>query len=495
MKELLVGVDIGTSAIKAALFDLDGSMHAATRVPYSVNIPEPGWAEQDPQDWLVGTQKALRDVLAGVDVNRVQAVGLSGQCPSHVLINRDGCAMGPAIIWRDQRAQDEAEWMRSQITQQQAIQWTGSPMVANASIPPARLLWMKKHRANDWKIARWVLEPKDFIGLWLTNNVMTDIYTAYCLVNSETGFYDPEYFKLLEIPIEILPPVHSPTTILGEVSKEAAVISGLKAGIPVVIGTIDAWCDNLAGGALFDGQGVDVAGTSEIISLGVVKEADQSKGVFLAKIGDSGSFLCGPTQAGGDTLRWYTNAFYPEKRGNVLPFEFLESEALQVPPGCDGLVFFPYLNGERAPIWDSQIRGGFIGLTLAHDRRYCTRAVYEGVGYAVRHVLETCEKAADTRANKIIICGGGSRSTFWNQIKADILQRQVVPALVSESACLGAAILASVSLGRYHNLLDACRAMIHFNPPINPNQTNCDRYEINYQFYVNMYPSLSPQFR
>jgi xylulokinase len=190
-------------------------------------------------------------------------------------------------------------------------------------------------------------------------------------------------------------------------------------------------------------------------------------------------------------LRWLSNCFYSEF-APAINYSKMEAEARSSPAGCEGLIFLPYLNGERAPLWDSNARGAFIGLIFGHDRRHCTRAVYESIGYAIRHILEISENAAGRKAHELVICGGGSRSTFWNQIKADILQRPVRPTAVSETGCLGAAILASVGMGFYPDLKEACNKMILFQETLTPDRSLGEVYEASYQAYRRYYPAIQP---
>lgn len=493
MSDLLIGLDVGTSAVKAVLFDLQGQALAAHRAPLVVFAPERDWAEQDPQDWWQGAQAALKAILAGTDARTVAAVGLCGQCPSHVLVDDGDQALGSAIIWRDRRARAEAEWIGTHISSEQAEQWTGSPILADASLPPARLRWLQAHRAEDWARSRAVIQPKDYVGLQLTGTLATDINSAFCLAETDTGSYHPEYFKALDLPMEKLPPIIPPTEVLGEINRSAASLTGLAEGTPVVAGTIDAWCDTLGGGGSVSGTAVDVAGTSEIISLATDRR-HQGQGVFLAELGNEVRFLCGPTQAGGQSLSWFAEAFYSEVSG-AASFERLEADAAAVPPGSNGLIFTPYLEGERAPIWDPAARGSLVGLTLSHDRRHMARAVYEGVAFAVRHVLETCEEIAEASAERVITCGGGSRSRFWNQVKADVLQQPVIPTVVQQSACLGAAILAAVGVGKHKSLSTASRRMVHFGPAVMPDPETKACYKKSYAAYRELYPALRPIYR
>jgi len=239
---------------------------------------------------------------------------------------------------------------------------------------------------------------------------------------------------------------------------------------------------------LYPERAVDIAGTSEIVSLAIPNKLD-NPAVYATCLDDSGYWLCNPLQCGGDLLRWLAHCFYPEF-GRTIRYDLMEKEAASVPAGSDGLVFLPYLNGERAPIWDPDAKGAFIGITSDHSRQHFTRAVYESVGFAIRHTLEISEAVAGFIAKDFVICGGGSRSQFWNQVKADILQRTVAPTVETQTGCLGAAILASVGVKIYHNLKEACGNMIQIKTAIEPNIENKNTYEKLYQLYRDYYPAL-----
>jgi xylulokinase len=493
MSKLFLGLDIGTSSIKAAAFDADGRALAVSRVPQPVYTPQPSWAEQDPADWQAGAWRALRQTLAKVNPRQVVAVGLTGQCPSHALIDGDGKPLGRAIIWRDGRALQEAAWLRAQVSPQQATAWTGSSDLGDPTLPPARLLWLRNHCPDDWEKARYILQAKDLIGYYLTGETATDVHSAYCLAGPTIGGYASAYLELLGIPTGRLPVTRSATTFLGKVTPSAAELSGLPAGTPVAIGTIDAYCETIAGGGLVPGSAVDVAGTSEILSLGVAGQVT-GEGVYLASLGPAGQFLCGPTQAGGETLRWLLRGFYPALE-NASAYRALEAEAGAAPPGCQGLVFLPYLSGERAPLWDPAVRGAYLGISLQHSRSHFTRAAYEGVGYAIRHILEVCEAAASLRAESLTVCGGASGSLFWNQIKADILQIPVFPAIIRETACLGAAILAAVAASHYTDLQEAGQVMARVGPVVEPVWEHVPYYEAGYRLYRAYYPALAKAYQ
>ena len=493
MNPLLVGLDLGTSSLKAGLYTPAGERLALERVSYPLHAPQPGWAEQDPEDWWAAARHALRAVSAAAAAGggEIVALGLAGQCPGHVLVGHEGEALGRAIIWRDQRAIAEAAWLGEHIAATDAERWTGLSHLAEATLPPARLLWLKRHRADDWQRTRAILQPKDFLAFKLTGNVLTDINSAYGLAHPTPPRYELAYLAALGLAPELMPPLSPAHGVAGQVTPAAAQATGLRVGLPIVIGTIDAFCDLLGSGAVEPGLAVDVAGTSEMIGLAVAAPA-QGDGIFPASLNGELDFLCGPTQAGGDALRWLARGFFPELD---LPtgYPALEQAAASCPPGSAGLIFLPYLDGERAPIWDPQARAAFIGLTLTHNRSHCARAVYEGVAFAVRHVLERCEAAAGQAARQVHVCGGGALSAFWNQLKADVFNRPVVAADV-ESACLGAAALAAAGVGLRPNAAAAARELAAPRRVFQPRPEAAAVYEQTFALYRELYPALRPAY-
>ena len=493
---LWVGLDLGTSAVKVGLFDNAGRALHLARAQYPLYTPQLRWVEQEPMDWWRAACTALRETLAGVASNEVVAVGLSGQTPGHVLVSAEGAPLGRAIIWSDQRASTEAAWLAEHITPAQARQWTGSSSIADVTQPPARLLWLKNHRPEDWTRTAAVVQPKDFLALRLTGQVATDRQSSYCLFNPQIGRYHYEYLRALGIAAEKLPPVLAPGDIVGTVTPEAAAATGLAAGTPVVTGTIDAWCDIIGCGGASPGQAVDVTGTSEVVALITDHPLEedlglpQAAGVFGAHLLEDLYWVGGPMQGGGGTLQWWARGFYsgePDLRQ-------LADEAASMPVGADGLLFLPYLRGERAPVWDDEARGAFVGLTDRHTRAHGARAVYEGIAFAVRDILQRSQVAAGQSAQALRVSGGASRSALWNQIKANVTGLPVQQMAVSDAACLGAAMLATIGTRVHGNLAAAAAAMVRPAMVFVPEQGAVVRYNELFSVWHEIYPALRPLF-
>ena len=491
MRQVFVGVDLGTSAVKVGAFDQEGNALCIARRGYPLYSPEPGWAEQQPEDWWQAVSLALNEVLAIVDARQVASIGLSGQCPGQVLVSADGGALGRAITWNDLRATAEAAWLAGQIDQQHAFDWTGMSNIAEPSQTPARLLWLKNHRANDWRAAQMVLQPKDWIARQLTGHFATDQNSAYGMCHPESGQYHPDYMRMLGIEPERLPVVLPPTGVVGEVTPEAAAATGLPVGTAVIIGTIDAWCDIIGCGATIPGQAVDVGGTSEVVALIdrsnslTTRAIPDDQGVFAACLLEDVYWIGGPTQLGGGTLHWWGDGFCQN-----LDVHALAQEASTVEPRDDDPLFLPYLSGERAPVWDSRARGALVGLGRHHSRANCTRAVYEGVAFAVRDILEKSQAAAGLVATELRLSGGPSRSAFWAQMKADITGLPTRPMTVADAGCLGAAILGALGAGGYSSLPQAALAMVHPAAVHEPRNELKQFYDARFARWTGIYPAL-----
>lgn len=494
MGSLLLGIDIGTSAVKVGAFDDQGRLVKLARRSYPRYTPQPGWVEQDPEAWWAAACDAVQEVLAECGGLVPAAVGLCGQAPSQVMVAADGTPLGRAILWDDRRATAEAAWVADRISPEQALAWTGYDLIADATQPPARLRWLKNHRRAEWDRCAAVLQPKDFIAARLTGNIATDYFSSFSLFDLRAGRYHPDYLERLEVELGKMPTVLSPRDVVGAVTPQAAVATGLPAGLPVICGTIDAWCDILGCGGSEPGRAVDVVGTSEVFGL-VVDRCVNGEGVYGSPLLNDLYWIGGPMQTGSAVLEWLVEAigrFSP----SAGPFDMqrLEEEAAAAPPGAGELLFLPSLRGERAPHWDAQARGAFIGLADDHCRPHLVRAVYEGMAFAVRDILERCQAAAGIRAEVLHVSGGGARSALWNQIKADVTGIPVQQMAVPDAACLGAALLGALGVGIWPSLAEAAGAMIHLETRLTPRPDLVAYYDSLFRVWRSLYGALKPVF-
>lgn len=498
MPQLLLGIDIGTSSCKVAVYDARGNLLVQASQPYEVHRPGPYMAEQDPEDWWEAASKSVQEVLARGSIcpADIAGIGLSGQTPTQVFVDSTGRAVRPAIIWEDSRAQSEAEWIRQNIGMEKMRAFLGMYLPIEPTWPPARLLWVARHEPDTLERTGAVLQPKDFVGLRLTGARFSDAWSSKGLVSVADGRTSSRYLELLCLPDHIIPSIYKPFEVVGVVRREAAEVTGLREGIPVVAGWSDALCGVLASGCFArPGIGFNVTGTSEIVGLSCGDVSDTAGLVPIPGhiLGTAGA-LYGPTQSGGASLAWFKESFMLLQSHGELEdadaFRIIEEEAALAPAGCSGLIFLPYLQGERAPIWDPDAKGAFVGITGSHRTSHFVRAVMEGVAYSVRHVLETAERGSGLKAEEIRISGGASRSALWTQMRADVTGCPVRRLKVLETSTLGAAILASVGARVFTSLREATENMVHVEETVEPSDRTHEVYDKLFQLYKRLYPAL-----
>ena len=450
---------------------------------YPIARPEAGHAEQDPEDWWRAVRAVLRQLGDAVDLRSVVAIGVCSQVNTHVFIDDEGRPLAPAIVWQDQRCADTAEHLDASLSEEERLVLWGAPFRIDSSFLLARAEWMRVERPELWQRTRWVVSPKDYVNLRLTGAVATDVISPIGLVGPDHR-YIPGVLALVPEAAQRMPPLRPFTAALGSV---VAAATGLPPDAIAVVATMDAWGNVYGSGVVDAGQAIEVAGTSEII--GVLSDHSTPEAGVISFLPVDGLVLhAGPTQAGGDALRWLANALQ-------LSIPQTVAAAATVPPGALGLVFLPYLLGERAPLWDARARGVFFGLSSDHGAPHLARGVLEGVACSARHLLEATETAAGRPVERIRASGGASRSDLWCQIKADVLGRPLERVAVPHSAVLGAALLAGVGAGRLESVAAAARRMVHVERAFHPDPRARDVYDELYALYRALYPSVQPLYR
>jgi len=477
---LLAGFDVGTTNAKGALFDLSGEQVAAADSGYEIAWPRPGWVEQDPEDWWRAVLAVLGRLGAEADLGRVAAIGVCSQVNTHVALDAAGRPVAPAITWQDMRCAEVARELDEQLSDADRLQVFGRSDSLYASHLAARAAWLRRTRPDEWARTRWLVSPKDFVNLRLTGELATDVISPVDAVGTDGG-YAPRLLELVPGLADVLPPLRPFSHVLGPVT---ALESGLPPTCRAVVATMDAWGNLYGSGVTRAGQAMEVAGTSEIIAA-LSERAVPTVGIVTFIPVDGLRLHAGPTQAGADALRWAAQA-----TGLSVPAAL--EEAARAAPGAGGLIFLPYLNGERAPIWDATAQGTLFGLQAGQGRPELLRSVLEGVAHSARHVLEQVEVAAGLRVASLRSSGGGSRSDLWCQIKADVLGRPVERLAVVETGVLGAALLAGVGAGLLPDLATAAEAMVHGERTFEPDPRRCERYTELYAVYRELYPALKP---
>ena len=477
----VLALDIGTGSCKGAIYDRAGRLVAEASSSYSVQRPAHMWVEQDPEDWWTAVGAVCRELWQTVDPAEIAGVGLSGQVPTMVLVDAAANPLAPAITWQDRRADAEATWLRDEIGRAQLQTWLGMDLPIDAGWPPARLLWWRRNRPELIERAYKVLLTKDFILARLTGVFCSDAWSAKGIIHLLTHEPTADYYRALDIPPAIAPAILPPTSVPGGVTEAAAAFTGLRAGTPVVVGLSDALCGMAGTGAFHNaGTAFDQTGTSDIVG---ATGAGPTPNLLYVPVDVTGelSVLYGPTQSGGDSLTWFA-----EWTGSSLDAVLQAADAAT--PGSSEIVFLPYLQGERAPLWDTSARGAFVGLMRSHTLGDGARAVMEGVAMSVRHILElTGFEAGSGRA--VRLAGGSTRNAAWNQIRADVLQSTVEVIEQQNAATLGAAMLAAVGAGLYDSLGDAA-AMVRIEQTYAPNTALAAHYHRLYARFRALYPAL-----
>lgn len=470
---LLLGIDIGTTQTKVGAFHVDGQVAAIATADYRLSIDgSTQAAEQAPLDWWSATVKAIRRVLNRVDAGKLLALSVGGQGPTVVAIDPALKPVGPALTWLDRRAGQELERLSRRVNR---------PLPAHAYLP--RVMWLKNNRPQTYATAQWFGQAWDFVAAQLSGKAA---------VSTSPGIapWSDDLLAASELDVAKFPPLLSMGTQVGYVTREAARATGLPQGLPVIGGIGDYFESLIGSGALQPGIACDNGGTSQ--SLNVCWDtALQVKNIFcLPSFVEGYWYVGGPASTTGKALEWWSGQILrePAKDWPIL------HEVRSIPPGSEGLLFLPYLAGERAPIWDPDARGAFFGLALHHHRGHLARAILESVAFTLCHLIEHIE-AAGAEVRQIHVCGGQANSELWCQIKADATGRRVVIPEVSDVAVLGAAIIAGVGVGVFEDYVSGARQMVRQRAVLEANPAHHQRYQALYAIYRDLYPAFKSLYR
>ncbi len=487
-----IGIDSSTTATKVLLMAANGRVIGVASSSYSYETPHPLWSEQHPALWWNATVAGIRQLLAdtGVDPATVAGIGLTGQMHGLVLLDADGEVLRRAILWNDQRTGAECDEMRAVIGKQRLINITGNDALTGFTAP--KILWVKHNEPEIYARVAQILLPKDYVRFRLTGVYATDKAggAGTQLFDVRARDWSMEVVTELGINPAWLAPTFEGTAVTGALSPAAAVATGLPAGIPVVGGGGDQAANAVGTGAVVDGIVALSLGTSGVVfasSDTPIIEPDGRLHAFC-HAAPGKWHLMGVMLSAAGSLRWFRDALAPG-----VDFDRLVAEAAAVPPGSDGLLFLPYLTGERTPHPDPLARGAFVGLTVRHTRAHLTRAVLEGVAFGLRDSFELMRSAGLADVTQVRVSGGGTRSDLWRQILADVLQAEMVTINTAEGAAYGAALLAAVGTGAFPSVPEACAALIQVTGRTAVGD-HAAVYERLYALYRELYPALRPTF-
>lgn len=491
---LFLGLDTGTSGTKAVLLDEAGRLLAADTQEYALSTPHPQWAEQDPEnDWWPAAVAAIRAVLAkaGVDGHQVGAVGLTGQMHGSVFLDRNDRVLRPALLWCDARTGAQCDEITERAGGRAGLhRLIGQPVLTSYTAP--KILWVRRHEPAVYeKIAR-VLLPKDYLRLRLTGVAATEVSDASgtSLLDVRTRDWSAEMLSLLDIPRAWLPDVHESPEITGAVTAQAAALTGLRAGTPVAGGGGDQAAGAVGSGIVEPGLVSASLGTSGVVFAHAQSAAiDPDMRIQTYCHAVPGAWhLMGCVISAGGALRWWRDAFAAGE-----PYDRIVAAAAAAPAGCEGLLFLPYLIGERTPHPDPDARAVFFGATLRADRAWFARAVLEGVAYAMNDSF-TLLREAGVPVREVRASGGGARSDVWLQMMADVVGAPHLRLAVDEGPAVGAALLAAVGTGAYASVPEACAATVATRPGAVPGP-DAAVYARWYPLYRRLYPALRDAFR
>lgn len=498
-----LGIDIGTSGTKTLAIRDCGEILASATVEYPLYSPQPGWSEQDPDDWWEASATSVRMVLdkGGIAPEEVKGIGLSGQMHGSVFLNGEGNVIRHALLWNDQRTAKECEEIESRAGGREAlIGMVANPALTGFTAP--KILWLRNNEPQNYEQVRQILLPKDYVRYRLTGEFASEVSDASgtLLLDVKARNWSGELLSKLEIDPDLLPKVYESEEVSGTLTASAAEKLGLPTGVPVVGGGGDQAASAIGNGIVSRGTISATMGTSGVVfahSDEVQIDAGGRIHTFCHAVRDKWHVMGCVLSAGG-SFQWYRNQFAQSEVAvaaamGVDPYELLTKQAAQAPAGSEGLFFLPYLTGERTPHADPNARGSWIGMSLRHSRPHFARSVMEGATFAMRDCLELI-KEMDIPVEQIRVSGGGARSQFWRQLQADIYGQEVVTINAEEGPAYGVALLAAAGTGAYSDVVEACNATISVVTETKSCETTKATYNRAYPIYRQLYQSLRTDY-
>lgn len=494
---LVLGIDIGTSSVKAVVFNTDlASIASSAGFEYPLHRPAPGYAEQEPSDWWNAVAQSVRAAISPVNASAIVAIGLTGHMHAFALLDRGGRAVRPAIIWADQRSAAECASLIDTVGAKNYAAITGTLPAAGFAAPT--LLWLNRHEPQTLARTAMLLPPKDTVRFMLTGEAATDPSDA-----AATGMFDvslkmwsPEIVNAVGLSRSLMPAIRDSASISGTLRPAIASLLGLPPAIPVITGCADQPAQAIANGLIQPGRvSITVGSGGQVFvpvapateEIGFRLPTDPRVHVFNHAVPGTW-YVLGATLSAGLSLRWLREVMHLSEDG-ADAYSLFSAEAAEVPPGANGLIFLPYLAGERTPHFDTAARGAFIGLTASHGRGHLARAVMEGVAYSLREAL-AIGTGIGGAPQSIIAAGGAMGRPVWRQIMADVLGQPLRQTGFEETSALGAALLAGVGAGIYDTFGEASTRTSRAVSVTEPNMANHARYNLLYAHYVGMYHKL-----
>jgi len=479
----LLGIDIGTSACKIAVFDCDFVLKEIVTKPYDVYYPKPGWAEQNPNEWYKSVCDGIKELKTPLD--KIEGIGIDGQGWSCIPVENDGEVKQNTPIWFDTRSTAECAEIENAVK--------GSNILVNGVNPSyttPKVLWFKKNKADTYDRTKYFMQSNSFVAYKLTGKFSQDKSQGYAhyFYDLKNCCYDSDLAREMGIDIDKFPKIYDCHDVVGTITETASRETGLKAGTPVVAGGLDAACGTLGVGVFQSGQTQEQGGQAGGMSICLDEPLFHEKLILGNHVLPDLWLLQGGTVGGGASMEWFKKQFGGAFAKDKV-FASIDSQAETTPPGSDGLVFLPYLAGERSPVWNPNAKGVYFGITFDKSRGYFARATMEGVAFSLKHNLQVAEEVGANVAT-LRTSGGSSNSKLWTQIKADVTGKDVEILSSDAAATLGAVLLAGMGIGLVTDIADTIQKIVKVKDVRKPNSNNFEVYEKQYKTYIELYRKL-----
>lgn len=493
-KACFLGVDVGTSGVKAILVSESGDVVASATTPLALSTPQPGWAEQDPEAWWQASIAAIRNVLAARSDAEVAAVGISGQMHSSVFLDGQGDVIRPALLWCDGRTTAECREITESVGGESKLRdLARNPALEGFTLP--KVLWLRNHEPQAFARLSTVLLPKDFIRYRLTGALATEPSDASATLMFDTAElqWSTEILDAVRLPQSIVPDVGGSAEVLGRLTVDAAELTGLASGTPVVGGGADNACGAAGVGVIATGEAVASWGTSGTVLAPTSEPLVDPllRAHTFCHVAPNTWYLMGVVLAAGGAFAWFRDQLARDLAGAADANERLNAEAATIAPGAEGVTFLPYLQGERTPHRDASMRAAFLGLSLAHTRAHLARAVIEGVCFALRDSVSILNELG-LAPGQMLLTGGGARSPFVRRLQSEVFGLPVCCVNREEGPAYGAALLAAVGAGAYPDVESAARATLTRTPLEHPDPDAQAAYELPYRRFRDSYRAARP---
>ena len=502
-KNYLLGIDVGTSGTRCILIEENGTVAASAIKEYPLYTPKPGWAEQNPIDWYDAAISTMKEVLEAnkISGSSVKAIGLSGQMHGSVFLDKNNDVIRPALLWCDQRTEPQCQEIYDIFGYENFIKLSYNKALPGFTSP--KILWLSENEPENYGKVHKILLPKDYIRFMISGTFATEVSDAsgMLLMDIKKRKWSEELLEGLKINRSFLADIYESPEISSYLDEKTAKLTGLVAGTPIAGGGGDNAAGNIGSGVIKQGIISDSIGTSGVVFAHSDKPVYDQQGRFhsFCHAVPGKWHLMGVTLAAAGSQKWYFDNFGPSRaikkeRPDLKKYKLLDGQAQKVKPGSEGLIFLPYLTGERTPYADPYARGVFFGMSYLHTQDHFVRAIMEGVAFSQLDCLNLLRQAG-INSEKIVLIGGGSRSSIWKEIICDILERPVITLKNEEGPAFGAALLSGVGCGIYGSVEDAVNKAVKSISESTPNKVNFKIYRQSYEIYKSLYVSLKENFK